>query len=254
LCGEGGGVKKFGLDVEGREPARLIALTDGLFATVLTILVLDIRLPPRTPGGSLVDALVELWPHLFSYVLTFFMAGLFWIAHHRDFRHIIRYNRRLLWFNLMFLLFIGITPFSTAAMSSGFPDPFAWDLYAGNMVTAGLMFFLTWSYAATHGLVDASLPRAHARYLGLRHLISPAVLIASALVQHTVPNGFWGPWVLLAIPIVQSVTDRLVLGKAERRGGRPAITEALWRTAGLLPLIIFVAFTLWLFVGLRIGR
>jgi uncharacterized membrane protein len=191
-------MKKLILDMEGREPIRLIALTDGLFATVLTILVLDIKVPalPPQPGSSLVDILIELWPHIFSYILTFMVAGIYWLSHHRDFHYIVRYNRRLLWFNLMFLLFVGLFPFSTATMSRGFPDPFSWDIYAGNMVMVGLMFFLTWSYASTHGLVDPLLTRAHARYMGLRHLEMPALFLVSAVVQHLWPMGDGGPWVL----------------------------------------------------------
>jgi uncharacterized membrane protein len=251
----GGSVKKLSLDAEGKEPVRLIALTDGLFATVLTILVLDIRLPQPQSSGSVLDTLFELWPHLFSYVLTFLIAGVFWLSHHRDFHYIVRYNRRLLWFNLMFLLFVGLFPFSTAEMSRRFPDPFAWDLYAGNMVMAGLMFFLMWSYAVAHNLVDPSLPRPQTRYNGLRHLVMPVIFIASALAQHLRPEGYWGPWLILAIPLVQALTDRVVLGRTPRKSrGREAVTEALWWAAGLLPLILLVAFTVWLFGGLSIRR
>ena len=91
---------------------RLIALSDGLFATVLTILVLDLKLDlaPNAISTDIFHSLVALWPHMFSYFLTFLVTGLYWLGHHRIFDHIVRYDRRLLWYNLMFLLIEFLTP------------------------------------------------------------------------------------------------------------------------------------------------
>jgi uncharacterized membrane protein len=71
------------------EPLRLLALSDGLFATVLTVLVLDLKLPNLAQAISstvgLRPTLFALWPHLFGYVIPFIMTGLYWLAHHRAF-------------------------------------------------------------------------------------------------------------------------------------------------------------------------
>jgi len=105
--------------VEDDDPGRLLALSDGLCATVLTILVLDLKLPDIShlaSAGDVQRVINEFGVHLFSYVLTFVVVGVTWMAHHGDFNHIIRYNRRLLWYNLMFLLFVGLLPFTTLRM------------------------------------------------------------------------------------------------------------------------------------------
>jgi uncharacterized membrane protein len=102
-----------------KEPLRLVGLTDGLFATVLTLLVLDLRIPEAiTSGNGDVHTFLKwLGPHLFSYLLTFLVAGTYWFAHHRDCDLIMQSGRRLLGYNLLFLLFIGLLPFSTASIS-----------------------------------------------------------------------------------------------------------------------------------------
>ena len=103
-----------------REPQRLLALSDGLFATVLTLLVLDLRVPEvlNSAGGTIQDFISRTGPRLFSYLLTFLVSGNYWLTHHRDFDHIDGYDRGLLGYNLVFLLFIGLLPFSTASIGA----------------------------------------------------------------------------------------------------------------------------------------
>ncbi len=97
----------------GREPLRGTNLSDGVFATVLTLLVLDLRIPETlgTGNGNVIAIIESVGPHLFSYLLTFFFAGTYWLAHHRDFDFINQYDRHLLAYNLLFLLFVGLFPF-----------------------------------------------------------------------------------------------------------------------------------------------
>src|SRR5512140_498479 len=140
----------------GKEPLRLLALSDGLFATVLTVLVLDLRIPDTLTvnTGNMAEYVKWLGPHLFSYLLTFLVTGTYWLAHHRDFDLIDQYDRGLLAYNLLFLLFIGLFPFSTASVS--LPNfrsnsfAFYWAIYASNIILAGIMLTLTWNYAVSH--------------------------------------------------------------------------------------------------------
>ena len=149
--------KRQHLDQAGKkEPIRLVSLSDGLFATVLTLLVLDLRIPDALGGqsGDPTAFLRGIGPHLFSYLFTFFVAGIYWLAHHRNFDHVTDYDRSLLGYNLLFLLFVGLFPFSTAAVGLfSFKDtafPFYWAIYAGNIILAGIMLTVTWLYAVSH--------------------------------------------------------------------------------------------------------
>ena len=231
--------------VEDDDPGRLLALSDGLFATVLTILVLDLKLPDISQlvsTGDVQRVINEFGVHLFSYVLTFVVAGVAWMAHHGDFNHIIRYNRRLLWYNLMFLLFVGLLPFTTASISNNHLSAASWSIYAMNNVALGVMLSLTWGYAYAHRLTDPALPRRVARYQGLRHLITPGIFLISIGLVILAPQAYLAPYSLLLIPVIQVFLDRRVLGKDTE----PAFDESrgaawFWRLAAFIPVIILIA-------------
>jgi uncharacterized membrane protein len=233
------------LRTEGDNLGRLHALSDGLFATVLTILVLDLKLPDISQLASAGDVhrvINELGVHLFSYALTFIVVGVFWMAHHGDFNHIIRYNNRLLWFNLMFLLFVGLLPFSTAGLGSNNVGGVSWSIYALNNAAIGVMLALTWGYAYTHGLANPALPRRAARYQGFRHLITPGAFLISIGVVNLTPNTYLAPYSLLLIPVLQMYFDQRVLGKDTEPAFKESWGTAMfWRLAALIPAIILIA-------------
>ncbi len=87
---------------------------------MLTLLVLDLRIPEAfsVSHGKPRDLIIWIGPRLFGYLLTFVVSGTYWLSHHRNFDHIDGYDRGLLGYNLLFLLFVGLLPFSTAALST----------------------------------------------------------------------------------------------------------------------------------------
>ena len=198
-----------------KEPLRLVALSDGLFATVLTLLVLDLRIPDglNIAGGDMTSFIRWIGPHLFSYLMTFFVAGNYWLAHHRDFERIIRFDRNLLAYNLLFLLFVGLFPFTTASISqvtatrSSFP-PY-WAMYAANFVLAGVMLSVIWLYARSHGLVDPDTTRQESRYIMVRQIVNPAVFLISIGLEYLFPQAFLGPWTLLVLLPVLILVERI---------------------------------------------
>ena len=234
------------------EPVRLVALSDGLFATVLTLLVLDLRIPDaiHAEAGGMAVFLKWLGPHLFSYLLTFFVAGTYWLAHHRDFDYIIHYDRRLLGYNLLFLLFIGLLPFSTASISQvGFSNgayPTYWAIYCANIILAGILLTLTWGYAMSHGQVVPETTREQSRHIILRQMTTPAVFLISIGAEYLFPQAFLGPYTLLAIPLVQWSVDRFY-GHAESMGqpARAGWADLLWRAGASLVWILLIAFAVW---------
>jgi uncharacterized membrane protein len=233
-------------------PVRLIGLSDGLFATVLTLLVLDLRIPDAlSAGNGEVNTFVQwIGPHLFSYLLTFIVAGTYWQAHHRDFELIYHYDRRLLGYNLLFLLFIGLLPFSTAAVSLGHVKsnayPFYWAIYSTNIIAAGIMLTLTWNYAASHHLVYADTTEDESRHIALRHIVTPLVFLISIGAEYIFPQAFLGPFTLLLIPIALMLADRgSSRPESETQSGQSNFTELLWRAGSLLPWILMIGLAAW---------
>ena len=197
----------------GKEPLRLLALSDGLFATVLTLLVLDLRIPDalNASGGNMPAILQWISQHLFSYLLTFVVAGTYWLAHHRAFDRVNQYDNGLLRYNLLFLLFIGLFPFSTATISMASFNTssysFYWAIYAANNILAGIMLNITWNYAVRHRLVTPETTRRESLHITVRQIVTPAVFLISIATNALFPQFFMGPLTLLMIPLAMRGVD-----------------------------------------------
>ena len=108
---------------------RLRALGDGIFAFAMTVLVLDVRLPPGgapLTGSSLTAALLALLPAIAACVLSFLVLCMYWIAHHNTFLAVARTNRPFVALSLLFLLCVAFVPFAAYLL------PSAVDRWAGD--------------------------------------------------------------------------------------------------------------------------
>ena len=139
---------------------RLIFVSDAVFAIAITILVLDIHLPPAgdiVDNGQLLLILTGLWPKYLAYIISFWVIGFYWISHHRKFLMIKRFDNRLLRLNLLLLMVIAFIPFPTAVLSES-GNRTATIFYALIMALGGLLVSLLWWHAArNHNLVDPQL-------------------------------------------------------------------------------------------------
>jgi uncharacterized membrane protein len=235
-----------------KEPSRLLALSDGLFATVLTLLVLDLKIPDalNTSGTNLTTFTRWVGPHLFSYLMTFFVGGVYWLAHHRNFDRIVRYDRGLLGYNLLFLLFIGLFPFSTAAISQAgltfSAYPYYWAIYSANMILAGIMLNLIWLYAVSHELVNPGTTRQESRSIMMRQIINPAVFLLSIGAEFLFPQSFLGPWFLLTLLPIQVLLDRLFpYSETDRRSHLGVWPRRIWHFGISLMWILIFSLAVW---------
>jgi len=95
------------------EKGRVEAFTDGVIAIIITIMVLELK----TPHAPTWDALHELWPVFFAYVLSFVYVGIYWNNHHHMFKAVDVVSGPVLWANLHLLFWLSLFPFTTAWMS-----------------------------------------------------------------------------------------------------------------------------------------
>jgi len=161
----------------GLTKARIEALTDGIFATVMTVLVLGLSLPQAGLSESgLEGEIVNLSPHILAYVFSFVVLGVYWIGHHNQFHYIKRTDRVFLWVNILFLLTIGFVPFSTSLLGLYPFSPTAVRIYGVNLAATGLALYLVWWYAtAQHRLVEKDLDPHIVTLAQNRTLIGPVV-------------------------------------------------------------------------------
>jgi uncharacterized membrane protein len=101
-----------------RSPERVAALSDGVFAIVMTILVLEIAVPANLSSDSLRDVLEELRPTFTAWVVSFLIAGMYWVAHRDLFARLRAVNRDVVWLNLVFLLPASLIPFGASMLGS----------------------------------------------------------------------------------------------------------------------------------------
>ncbi|HUZ01449.1 MAG TPA: TMEM175 family protein [Thermomicrobiaceae bacterium] len=123
-------------------PPRLAALSDGVFAVAMTLLVLDLRvpdLPPNHAATALAHSLLALWPHYLTYALSFVVVGAFWMGHHQTLLLLRRIDRGFVWLNLLFLLCISAVPFVTAVYGRYGGEPVAAAVYAGFLLVTQLI-------------------------------------------------------------------------------------------------------------------
>jgi uncharacterized membrane protein len=141
---------------------RLVFFSDAVSAIAITILVLDIRLPPGADSATsheLLLSLSSLWPKCLAYFVSFWVIGLSWMSHHRKFLCIQRMDYQLLTLNLVMLMMIAFIPFPTAVMSENLSFT-ATAFYALTMILASLSGLgLWWHAAGKHRLIDPSLDR-----------------------------------------------------------------------------------------------
>ena len=177
---------------------RTLALSDGVFAFAITLLVLDLTVPTIAGATSadLWNALSTDFNTFFTYALSFLIAGIWWNAHHRNFEHIRRSNTTLRWLNLLFLLWIALLPFFTKILSHYQNVPLGVILYAIDQTSAGIFLTLIWMYASrNHQLIDKNMKEKAIRYATIRNMIAPIFFLASmgiAFVNPIVATVFSG--------------------------------------------------------------
>jgi uncharacterized membrane protein len=160
---------------------RIETLTDGVFAIVMTLLVLNLSIPEiaKTAAQSeLPLKILQLWPKFLSYVISFFILGVMWVSHHHMFHYIKRTNNVLMWINICFLLFIALIPFSTALAGDYISAQFPFVVYGINLIPVFILRYELWAYATDKNrLVDNNIDQGVVRRLKLMPLIPGIILL-----------------------------------------------------------------------------
>jgi uncharacterized membrane protein len=195
---------------QGHEPdhalefERALFFSDAVFAIAITLLILELRLPPLPSPATDADvaiALGEMLPAVFAYVLSFATIGLYWLAHWRRYRYITRVDERLVALNLVLLAMVVFIPFPTAMIGEHGDLAITVIIYACSLSAAGIVGPLTWVYGWRAGLVRPDIDAGYARAAALRGFSVPLVMLLSlALLPAIGPTGVELSW-LLIVPV-----------------------------------------------------
>ena len=186
---------------------RVVFFSDAVFAIVITLLVLELKVPHLSEHTepALRHALVELFPHVVGFVVSFLIIGLMWIEHHRIFRYIEDYDGGLLWRNLFLLLCVSFVPFPTALFSANFWSRTAFILYTASFGGVATAKLLIWRHAARANLLKKDVSPALERRIARRSLAVP-IACALAIVLAFV-SIFIAPLAFILIPFLARVLD-----------------------------------------------
>lgn len=181
---------------------RLEAFSDGVIAIIVTILILELKVPEihdQTLGGSL-HALLPLLPKLGGFLVSFVTVAIFWVNHHHFFHALKKSNGALLWYNNHLLFWLAVVPFATALVGDYPQLPLVVSLYGLVLCLAALAFSLMIRYVFfCSNLLDADIPSNVRRSRYRRSWLGVACYGLSALL------AFVHPYLSFAIFVIVPV-------------------------------------------------
>jgi uncharacterized membrane protein len=196
--------------IAGQSVERLAALSDGLFAVAMTLLVLDLKVPAGhaiETEQALLAALGELAPRLVVYLMSFLTLGIFWVGQQTQLSHIARSDRHLTWIHLAFLFAISLTPFSTALMAEFITLRTALLLYWANILAFGALLLASWRYAKRAGLVEAEVSAMIDLSVERRIFVAQALYALGAAL--CLVNTYWSIGFIILVQLNYVVGPRI---------------------------------------------
>jgi len=172
---------------------RLEAFSDGVLAIVITIMVLDMKVPQ----GADWTALSELWPVFLSYVLSFIYVGIYWNNHHHLLATVDRVDGSIMWANLHLLFWLTLVPFVTGWMGENEFAQIPTTLYGSVLIMAGVAYLILQSRI----LATQSSQSALRREIGkdVKGKLSPLLYLAGIVAAQFAPMIAFGIYGLVAV-------------------------------------------------------
>ena len=163
---------------------RLLAISDGVFAVAITLLVFNVPVPAIAQSDAtsrLPVALLETAPPLLTFALSFFLVGFYWIQHHQLFKQLVSVNVRLLWLNLVLLFLVCLLPFSSGVVGRYPNTVIGAEVYAVNLAAIALAFLALYLFATRGQQMQSLPPGMDAGFFGQGFLL-PLVVVAMVMV------------------------------------------------------------------------
>jgi len=181
---------------------RLEAFSDGVFAVIITIMVLELRVPQ----GSDMAALRPVFPVFLSYVLSFVNVGIYWNNHHHLLHAVHKVNGFILWANLHLLFWLSLVPFITAWMGPNYQLAIPVAVYGVVLLMSGIAYYILERALSAHQGVDFALAAAVGRdFKGILSLAIYTVAVAISFVNPRISILLY-----VAVAVMWFIPDRRI--------------------------------------------
>jgi TMEM175 potassium channel family protein len=197
-------------EIAGKSIERIAALSDGLFAIAMTLLILELR----PPAADVIHSEVELWhalvalsAQLIMYLIGFLTLGIFWIGQQSQLSQFAHADRDLTWIHIGFLAAVALMPFSTAFLAHFITYRVALVVYWLNMLLLGIGLYGSWAYASRAGLLKSDVSAEISRITKTRILVFQALYIACVLLS--VINTYWSIAALLLLQLYSALSSMI---------------------------------------------
>lgn len=175
----------------GLGKGRIESLSDGIFATVMTVLVLSLSIPTilGSSDSAVTSYVLGLGPTVLSYVMSFLILAVFWGRHHNVFHFVSRVDNTLIWLNMLFLLSVGFVPFSTELIGRFWNTEISTIVYGSNLIASGLCMEALWLYAVKTNLLSVTPDERVMARVNRRLMGGPVLYIVAILASLVIPRG-----------------------------------------------------------------
>ena len=204
--------------VAGQSVERLAALSDGIFAVSMTLLVLDLHVPAREALHSerdLLHALAALSPRLVIFLMSVMTNGIFWVGQQTQLNQFARADRNLAWIHIAFLCTITLTPFSTSLLAEFIHYRTALLVYWFNILLLGSTLYWSWSYARRAHLLAEDVPEEIHDAVVRRIVIAQSLYAAGAALCFL--NTYYSIAAIVLVQINYAIAPRFCWGLFSRK-------------------------------------
>jgi uncharacterized membrane protein len=214
--------------VAGQSVERVAALSDGIFAVSMTLLVLDLRVPASEAIHSERDlghALLALSPRLVIYLMSVMTNGIFWVGQQTQLNHFARTDRNLAWIHIAFLCEITLTPFTTSLLAEYIHYRTALLIYWFNILLLGATLYWSWSYATRARLMAEDVPEDIHPAVIRRIVIAQSLYAAGAALCFL--NTYYSIAAIVLVQLNYAIAPQFCWGLFSRKSSQdPASQEA----------------------------
>jgi len=204
--------------VAGQSVERLAALSDGIFAVAMTLLVLDLHVPVREAIHSerdLWQTLVALSPRLVIFLMSVMTLGIFWVGQQTQLNHFARSDRNLAWIHIAFLCCVSLVPFSTSLLAEYIHFRIALLVYWFNILLLGTTLYWSWIYSTRQRLLDEEAPADIHSAVVRRIVIAQSLYAAGAALCFL--NTYYSIAAIVLVQINYAIAPQFCWGLFSKR-------------------------------------